>query len=89
MLTIPIYLFQLVLLITFIIACVAVPGRQNIGVQHINIVIVVLILFMAALGGLLHFVNRQSNADEYDVEQQTKGKNTVLVLYIIILPSIQ
>ena len=37
------------------------------------IVIIVFLLFMAALGGLLHFASAQSSTDEYDVEKQTKG----------------
>ena len=42
------------------------------------IVIIVFTLFMAALGGLLHFASAQSSADEYDVEKQTKGGKEVL-----------
>ena len=38
------------------------------------IVIIVFTLFMAALGGLLHFASAQSSADEYDVEKETKGE---------------
>jgi len=66
-------LLWLIGLLILIIAAVAIHNAQQNSVQHINIVIVVLILFMAVLGGLLHFASCQSNADEYDVEQQTKA----------------
>lgn len=66
-------LLWLVGLLILIIACVAISEGQNPKVQHMNIVIVVFILFMAALGALLHFASVQSTADEYDVEKQTKA----------------
>ena len=49
------------------------------------IVILVFILFMGALGGLLHFASAQSSADEYDVEKQTKGIEMILQCIWIIM----
>merc|ERR1712226_1739026 len=66
-------LLWLVGLLILILACVAIPRVQNPEVQHMIIVILVFILFMGALGGLLHFASAQSSADEYDVEKQTKA----------------
>lgn len=66
-------LLWLVGLLILILACVAIPRIQNPEVQHMIIVIIVFTLFMAALGGLLHFASAQSSADEYDVEKQTKA----------------
>ena len=66
--------FQLVGLLILILACVAIPNVQQVTVKHMIIVIIVFTLFMAALGGLLHFASAQSSADEYDVEKETKGK---------------
>ena len=67
------FTFQLIGLLTFILACVAIPSVQEQKVNHMLIVIIVFLLFMAALGGLLHFASAQSSTDEYDVEKQTKG----------------
>ena len=67
-------IFQLVGLLILILACVAIPKVQQVTVKHMIIVIIVFTLFMAALGGLLHFASAQSSADEYDVEKETKGK---------------
>lgn len=66
-------LLWLVGLLILILACVAISKIQNPFVLHMVIVIIVFTLFMAALGGLLHFASAQSSADEYDVEKQTKG----------------
>lgn len=66
-------LLWLVGLLILIIGCVAISLAQQPKVQHMTIVIVVFILFMAALGALLHFASAQSTADEYDVEKQTKA----------------
>ena len=57
------------------------------------IVIIVFLLFMAALGGLLHFASAQSSTDEYDVEKQTKGIISKLSIfqhvYVIIFHDIE
>lgn len=66
-------LLWLIGLLTFILACVAIPSVQEQKVNHMLIVIIVFLLFMAALGGLLHFASAQSSTDEYDVEKQTKA----------------
>merc|ERR1711953_1608058 len=66
-------LLWLIGLLTFILACVAIPSVQEQKVNHMLIVIIVFTLFMAALGGLLHFASAQSSADEYDVEKETKA----------------
>ena len=79
----PIY-FQLVGLLILILACVVISEVQRPKILHINIVIVVFILFMAALGALLHFASVKSTADEYDVEKQTKGEHWFCRLYVII-----
>jgi len=66
-------LLWLVGLLILILAAVAVSKSQEVTVQQMCIVIIVFILFMGALGALLHFASCQSNADEYDVEQQAKA----------------
>jgi len=66
-------LLWLVGLLILILACVAIPNVQQVTVKHMIIVIIVFTLFMAALGGLLHFASAQSSADEYDVEKETKA----------------
>lgn len=66
-------LLWLVGLLILILACVAIGESQQPRIQHMCIVIVVFIIFMAAVGALLHCASSKSSADEYDVEKQSKA----------------